>query len=367
MMAPKRFRITKSAHGFTLLEVMLAGTIMALISIAIFNVFKVSTDTYEAGNREGQILQRSRTIFDSFHQDLQRVHWVAEDQTNKKSREQIEKFQQDLLEAEETGDWDKFDELYGPKRNRTEEQEDPDYIGNPFEKSLMIDLQFFGQDGDLADSINFTTRKVFSVGEPYKPWGLARVTYKLDGPLLIRTEDNIFANPRTLEGEILDKEAPPTHTILASGVEEFSLTYGFWVDNTWFEIDQWESTSKQIRNGNYLKGEYDFEDLQDPNAAPVSGADSELGFGSDAFNDNLNESPNEVYDGLPAYVRMNIALRDPDDEGSTPIRFSRIFRVPGSVETWVRSEKLDEDQRDNEVELRRDEYVEVRPGALKKN
>lgn len=353
-------------QGFTLIEVMLAVTIMALISIAVINVFRVATDSYKAGNRETQILQRGRYIFDSLEQDLLQVYYLPETSYNVKTREVIEQYQLDLLEAEETNDFEAFEKKYGPI-DKKEEKNDPEYVGNPFEEHVLIDLQFFGEDGTDQDIIKFTTANNFEVGARYFKYGLKRVEYKVDGGLLIRTEETIEANKRDFEGIILEKETPPIHTIIASGVEKFDLTYCFWVDNAWFEVDTWQSTGKQLRNSNYILGEYDFEKegAQSGNQNEDLPQD-EAAFGSEGWNESLNDSNQEQFDGLPAYVRVNVVLRDPDDEKSNKLPFSRLFQIPGAVETWVANKKLEEDDRDNEINLRQDEYTEVYPGALKK-
>ncbi len=356
-------RVTREVvAGFTLLEVMLAVTIMALISIAVINVFNVATDSFKSGNRETLVLQRARFIFDTLDADLKQIHFEPETSYNVNARTEIEKHQQLMLEAEETNDFDQFEKIYGEKDERNEN--DPEHIGNPFEKFVLIDLQFIGEDGEDFDTATFSTKTSLSEGARYFPYGTKRVRYAVDGGFLIRTEDSIKAAPRDWLGEIQEKEVPPEHTILAKGVEKFDLQYGFWVDNSWFEANSWNSAGKQIRNSNFILGDYDFE--EEGTADNFSSTDANIGFGSDGWNDSLNDARNEPFDGLPAYIRISVTLRDPEDENGKKLNISKILQVPGSTETWYENDKLEEDERENEVILRRDEYLEVFPGALKK-
>lgn len=348
--------------AFTLIEIMLAVTIMALISLAVINVFRVATDSFKAGNRETQVLQRGRFIFDALEKDLSQTFYLPEDQYNVAARTKIEEFQQELLETEEKNNFRDFEKKYGPQDKR--EKGNPDYIGNPFEKYKLIDLQLIGEDGSDLDQITFSTKANLSEGAKYLKYGLRRVHYQVDGKFLIRSEDTIEAKPRDWMGEPLPKEVPPTHTILAEGVEQFNLQYGFWVDNTWFEADHWDSTGKQLRNSNYILGEYDFQ--KNGTSDNLENQNTNTGTSDVLSNDSLNDSRSEPFDGLPMYIRVSIVLADPREEGSKKLHLTRMIQIPGAVETWTENERMEERDRENEVILRRDEYLEVFPGTLKK-
>ncbi len=340
--------------GFTILELLLAVTIMSLISIAVFAVFRTATSAYKSGHRESLLLQRGRFAFDTFERDVMNIFYRDEDTYNEHTRDLIEEYQEDLLRAEETGDFEAFNEKYGP----SDDDSSPNNTGNPFEKGKLIDLQFNGEDNGEKDRITFAVRVPLREGAPYSTWGLARIHYALEGDLLIRTSETVEANPRTWDGQVLEKEIPPEYTIVAEGVDEFDLSYGFWIDSQWFEVDGWTSSGRQIRNSKYLLGEYDEDDR------PTDRGESQPG--STEFNEELNDQETEPYDALPTYVRIRLVLQDPENE-SSKTHLMRVFRVPSSQETWVSNEQLDEEERDMELDVRESKYIPVYPGALRKS
>ncbi|MDK2971030.1 MAG: hypothetical protein PWP23_785 [Candidatus Sumerlaeota bacterium] len=352
----------RGAGAFTLLELVLAITIFALISVAVLAVFRTGTRTYSASHREMLLLQRSRYVFDSFESDISNLFYRDETSYNVQAREDIQEYQQYYLEADRTGDWDAFEERYGP-RDRDEADSDPNYVGNPFEKAKLIDLQFVGvssedSDGLAKDSITFAIRQPLELGADYHFWGLARVEYNVEGDYLIRSVEDVGTAPRTWDGQVLEKEIPPKYSIVAEGVQAFDLSYAFWWDNQWYETDTWSSSNRQIRNNQYLLGEYDTEDDELLNAGlPVPGASG--------WNDYLNELEDQPLDRLPTYVRLRVLLSDPENTARTH-EMVRVFRIPNSLETWVPNDQLDEDDQEMEREERDEEFVPVFPGALKK-
>lgn len=354
--------MTSRQKAFTLIELLLAVTIMALISIAVFSVFKVATDTYKTGNEESTIIQRGRYALDNFETDLMAIYYLPETAYDVRAREEIEEYQTLFLQAERENDWKEFEEKYGPN-DPQKERDEPPYQGNPFENNRLMDLQFLGEDNGETDSVIFSRHLTFEPGGYYFPLGISRVQYQVEGDFLIRSEESVFAPPRTYEGELLEKEEPPRHVILAEGVQEFNISYGFWIDFTWFEIDMWDSTKKQLRNPDFLLGDYD-DEIDDGISSPATGG--RPSFGSEGWNDSLNDEDSEPYDALPTYVRVSLKLSDPDTPEKTTA-FTRLYRVPGAVEFWRPTEELDEDDRDEELDIRKDDYIEVQPGALRKS
>ncbi len=350
-------RTMRGNRAFTLLEIMIAVTIMALISLAVMQVFRTGTVTYKFGNRDAMVLQRARYVFDSFEKDVKSVYYLDEDEYNEELTQEIERFQEDLIKKQEgelsNREWD---DLYGPDGE----------FGDPFDQGVLIDLQFFGEDHGEKDSITFARSYPSEIGSTYVPWGLARIHYTVDGDFLIRTVETVEANPRDVDSEgviIHEKEEKPTHSIVARGIEVFDLSYGFWSDGQWFESTQWTSSSKSYRNPNHLLGDYDDEDYQRVGENNVRDNDSD---DSDELDDRFDSDPEqESYDGPPAYVRMRIVISDPENPGRKT-ELARIFRVPISMETWTVNERLEEDERDMELDIRTQDFTPVYPGAMRK-
>lgn len=348
-----------TTHGFTLLELMLAITIFALVSVAILAVFRTGTRTYELSHREMMLLQRSRYVFETLENDLMNLFYRDETSYNVQARRSIEEYQQYYLEAERTGNWETFRDRYGPRERRRGEnpESDPNYVGNPFEKAKLIDLQFVGQDGDERDSLTFTTHRPLSLGGNYQFWGLERVEYNIEGEFLIRSVQDVGTPPRSWDNQVLQKEEPPRYSIVAEGVQAFDLNYAFWWDNQWYETSSWSSSNRQIRNSQYLLGDYERDERDHRAGLPVPGAPG--------WNDYLNELDDQPLDRLPTYVRVRVVLADP----KSPQRqheMVRVFRVPNSMESWRPNRDIEDEDRDVERDLRDKQYVPVRPGALRK-
>jgi len=328
--------------GFTVLELMMAITVFSLVSVAVFMVFKTGTETYAFSSRDAQTLQRARYVFDTVERDIRHIFYRPEDSYNRELQEEITAFQE-ALERVEVGELEprEFEEMYGEEGVKE----------NPFERGRLIDLQMFGEDGGERDSLTFATQIPLREGEPYSMWGIARVHYSVDGDFLIRSRESVEAQPRTWTGEIDRSRAQePTHTIVSRGVKKFDLSFGFWNDHQWFEAPFWSSNTRTFRSSGNILGEYEFdEDEENP-----------LG----QTGNNINPAQQQIpFDGLPTWVRLDVAIADPENDARL-MHMSRIFRVPGSMETWVENQTLDEDQRDNEIRLREDEWIPVEPGGL---
>lgn len=342
----------RRARGVTLLEVMIAVTLMAIVSIVVMQVFSTGSSTYKFGNRDAVVLQRARYVFDTLERDIKCVYYMDEDLYNERIREQLEAYQQALLQLEngEITDAD-FEKMYGGGEEGEEGE-----VGNPFEKGRLIDLQFFGEDGGETDKMTFATRTSMRLGDPYSLWGLSRIHYTVDGDFLIRTRETVEANPRDGSGaslQVVEKAIKPEHSIIAPGIESFDLAFGWWSDNQWFESKSWTSNTRSFRNSGNLMGEYDEEDL------------SRIGEGGEGEGEAQQGEEDQQYDGLPSYVRARIVLTDPENPARRT-EMSRIFRIPTALETWTINENLEEEEQDMEKEVRIAEFTPVFPGALRK-
>jgi prepilin-type N-terminal cleavage/methylation domain-containing protein len=343
-------------RAFTLLEVMLAVTIIGLISLAVLAVFRTGLRTYEGANREVVLLQRGRYVFDFISNDVANVFYRDENTYNVTAREMIEQYQQALIDAELNNTWHDFERMYGP-RDDDRAYDDPSYVGNPFEKYRLIDLQFEGVDGGMFDRLTLARRQNLTENERYLLYGLERVNYTVEAGLLIRSSESVDVAPRSWDGEILEKEIPPNHVIIAEGIKRFDLSYGFWWDYQWYEVENWNSSGRQIRNPAMLLGEYDYDEHADMSAPQP---------GSPGWNDYLNDLDEMPYDGLPTYIRVSVELEDPGNADRT-MELTKVLWIGSAQETWVPNRDLEERDREMELEERDQRYTPVMPGALRKN
>ena len=343
--------------GFSLLEVLIATTIFALISVAVFQTFRVGTSAYSSGLREAAVLQRARFALDALDQDFDTLFFRDETSYNVAARKLIEEYERARLDAEETNDWSKFEEVYGPEDGGEAKDKGSNFVGNPFEQGRLIDLQILGEDSQDQDAIAFAVRRPYGVGGKMYPFGLARVRYSLQGDVLVRSIESVEDAPRDWQGQELERKMPPDYTLVAQGVQKFDLKYAFWNDNQWYEVDSWNSANRQIRNPDYLLGDYEVDD--DDAAAGIAV------LGSDLYNELLNEQERQPYDRVPAYVRVHLEISDPESPARVR-QFERIYRLPGSVETWVPNKKIEEEDQEEERMERDNRYTLVYPGALRK-
>ncbi|MCB2154239.1 hypothetical protein KQI84_05085 [bacterium] len=348
---------TRTTYGFTILEIILATTLFALISVAVFGVFRTGTRAYRDAQREAAVLQRTRFIFDTLESDIANLYYMDETSYNIQAEKMIKEYEKERLEAEEDNDWDAFEQKYGPREDDREADNDPNYVGNPFEQVRMIDLQFAGEDREEADGMSFAIYNKLQVGGNYYLAGLERVHYTVDNGVLIRSVESVESNPRTWTGEVIEKENPPQHMIVAEGVVTLDFKYAFWVDNQWYETDAWNSANRQLRNPQYLLGEYEFEEDDDGRIV--------FGPGAPGWNDYLNDLENQPLDRVPAYIRVRLQVADPESPARTHT-FERIFRVPNSQETWFINTNLEEEEQEMERQERDQEFTPVYPGALRK-
>jgi len=352
--------------GFTLLELMVAVTIFAIISVAVLAVFRTGTRAYQNSHREADVLRRARFAMDTFETDIQTIFYRDETSYNVQARRRLELYQTEFLEAERTRNWEAFESKYGPEGSRGRRDggdgaaEDPDRIGNPFEKGRIIDLNFVGEDSDAQDTLTFAVQYRPEVGRKSLLWGLSRVKWAVDNGVLIRSAESVEAPPRDWMGEVLEKPEKPEHLIVAEGVQEFDLAYAFWFDNQWYEVGQWSSANRQIRNSLYLLGEYEFDEREQQQIER-----GQVVPGAEGWNEFLNESDGQPLDRVPTYVRVKMAISDPVNPKRLT-RLMRVIRVPNSQETYLPNGDLEEDEQETERELRDDEYLPVFPGAMEK-
>ena len=77
----------------------------------------------------------------------------------------------------------------------------------------------------------------------------------------------------------------------------------------------------------------------------------------------MNDQYQEPLDRLPAAVRVELVLSDPENP-SRKQTFQRIIRILAAEETYAPRGLLNEDERENERFLRDRKYQMIWPGAL---
>ena len=349
-------------RGFTVLEVLVAVTIFAVISVVIFSVFRSAIRSQTVAHRETKMLERARFTMDTFEKDIQNIYFRDETSYNVNMARMIEEMEMDRLRAEAQGNWENFYNKYG-NPYEDEDEQDP-AVGNPYERGRMIDLQVVAQEGGETDEMTFARLHSLDEGVVYRPWGLARVTYNVDNGWLMRRSESVETEQRNVLGESLGRTTRPIITRLAGGVKQFNLSFGFWYDSTWYETEVWDSSNRQIRNPDYILGAHD-DEWQDMDARERDGKNlGTLQPGDEGWNEYINDLDTEPLDRLPAYIRVQIVLADPENEKRTQ-SYERIIRVVPSQETYsMTGHTLSEEGREIERNLRDQKYSRVFPGPV---
>lgn len=354
---------SRGLRGFTVLEVMVALTIFALVSVAVFAIFRAAFRSERVGQRETRMLQKARFALDTFERDVTNIFFRDETAYNVNISHQIERMERERLEAEDTGDWEGFYNNWGNPDDQ--ESADGAQFGNPYERGRIVDMQMTGSNNGDNDTLTFAVDARLDMGKPYRPYGLARVKYFVDSGWLVRSENDVESIPRDQFGNLMRMPEPPQFTRLADGVQKFNLNYTFWYDNQWYEVPTWNSSNRLIRNPRHVLGDYREDEERDWGIREENSAARPLRPGDPGWNEYVNDQQSEPLDRLPSAIRVRLELADPDDPKRTQV-FERIIRVPPAEETYEPRGFLTEDEREEERDLRDQQYRMIFPGAMDK-
>ncbi|MDX2175793.1 MAG: type II secretion system protein GspJ [Candidatus Sumerlaeia bacterium] len=345
--------------GFTLLEVLVAVTILGIVAAVVFFVLEASVRSSRVTARESDATQRVRFALDAIESDLRSVHYRDETTYNTYMEALLKQYEQMKLEAEESGDYTRLEAMYGQPQRSPDGERDPNHVGNPYEKGELIDLSFSGKGGASGAELLFTRAAPPRYGTPMPPKGLERVSYRLKGNALVRLQDTIDVPGETLEGELLEKDTEPIEEILAEGVASLEFAFAFWYDNQWYEVDEWDSSQRQLRSSNYLLAKETDPRDRDPEQP------AQLEPGAPGWNEYLNTLESEPADGLPSYVRVVLRIAaDPKKERAGLRTYTRIIRLPTAQESFARNPSLEEEDSEAERAERDLKYRPVDPGAV---
>lgn len=285
--------------AFTLLETLLAVLIFSIVVTALYSTFRIGMRAYEVGERNMDVMQRSRFIFDMLSKDLRTVYYEDESNYNMTYRQYVIQFENERERARREGYLDEF-------LDRVEDENYP----NPYSISASIDLSFTGMDDGETDGLSFVTYQSADGKTATPPWGLTRITYAIENKCLVRETDDVFLPERTKEGEEIPKPEP-LKTTVAEGVKRFDLKYGYFFDMDWYEADDWDSHQKHYRNPSPEVEE------DDPNYAYI-----------------MQLARNRPDDGLPAYVAVDLVLTEASPRARER-HFQSLIRIPRAEETYL--------------------------------
>ncbi|OPZ08250.1 MAG: hypothetical protein BWZ08_01292 [candidate division BRC1 bacterium ADurb.BinA292] len=379
-------------RGFTLLEILIASVIFGLTSVAIITVLRTGVNAWRTGHRLSEVMQTARIAQDVVLRDLNNLMYLPEDQYNNVFKQQLQQLAQEVALDPDydylRGDRERRRERERRRREREREREenrgedrreqDPlslDRIAPP------IDLTFEGQDGGDKDRLTFT--RAYQPRWPGDPqtWGIRRVSFYVEDGTLYRKEEDAFsyspgsivnrrdllANPRvqslydSLRGntridldaffgmsttessydqlasmyydpelEVLVPRMVEIAEPLCEGVEVFNITYGYFRDEQWVEVGDWNSGATRYRDPPDL--DFDFAQLEEQLEQV-----SRLG--------GIMLSPEQLFgrrspDNLPGYVAVQLGVRAAEGVGRL-YSFTFFHSLPQAQETDVYRDEME--------------------------
>lgn len=350
-------------RGMTLLELLLAVTLLAIVATMILTVFQSATSSMKRSRGDVELMQRARFALDALETDLLNVHYRDETSYNVYMSGILNQFEMMRLEAELTGDYTQFELTYGEDDGRGKEESDSTHIGNPYEKGRLIDLGFTGGTMGSSGGLSFARRSPRGRGGVEFPMGLSRVTYGIGGGNLVRSEDFVTVPKMDIYGGLAEEREPAAEEPIAEGVASLDLRFAFWYNNQWYETKSWDSSERLIRSAAYRLT----TDRDSRQTTEFSNPDQgeALQPGDPGWNEYLNAQQNQPFDGLPAYVRVRLALlRDPAKPNGPTRVFQRIIRMPTSQETYYPDGGMDPKTVEAETEERDQLYTPIKPGVM---
>ncbi|HPB32423.1 MAG TPA: prepilin-type N-terminal cleavage/methylation domain-containing protein [Candidatus Sumerlaeota bacterium] len=325
---------TRRGEGaFTLLEVLLAVSIFAVLASALYSTFRVGVRSYELGRHEVDRMQYARVIFDTMSRDFRSIYYRNESDYNRTARNILSRYQQEWQQAVFDGSFDDFIRSFSSTSDSSEEE---DARPNPYEMFLEIDLAVKAQNGEQGDNLSFVRYQYDDGITRTQPWALGRIKYSVEDGVLYRSEEDIIEPLKDLEGNPLEEKIPKKEA-LAREVVSFDLRFGFFHGEEWMEAEDWDSGARRYRNP--------AEDLAlefgDENGVISDPADPE-------YLERLKMEERKPPDGLPAFVRVTVEINDerkpprdlPEGESRKPGRtriFSSLVRIPSAQENYMPS------------------------------
>lgn len=257
-----------------MLEILLAMSIFALVSVGTLITFRTASRTYSSSQELMNELQGLRATRNALSRDLRAVYLTTETSYGARLRteerddsrsngynviNQARQRAEDRLAGDDTVDY--------ALEYLLDQMEEGDFADSYF----IPNMDFNVTDGGEVDTVSFVRRQQNMSSRRAQPWGLVRMTYsigsvEIDGenvPVLLRTSAPAFDfQPTTIPDDIevnengdetfrLPDPEPYGETneeVLIYGAEVFDVHCVYWADGSWYYSQEWDSESKQSRN-----------------------------------------------------------------------------------------------------------------------
>lgn len=295
-MRPRRRR------AFTLMEVMVAVVIFALVISSLVVSFRTGVKAYDIGATHAELDQTIRFVTSQLASDLRNVffrqYWTYNVTRNQREEQLAERLRQ-MQES-------------GARISVLEDQQE-------IELGPRIDLSFRATDNGETDELTFVRLQDENAPELRQMFGLVRVRYFLSDGCLWRAVDDVIAPEVDEMGNEIPKPNPPIIDKLANNVKSFNVKFGYYYDGEWLLADDWDSDSAQYRNP------LSEEELEEQQAQLAIG-------GTKPEEDKA--SVRGRTDDLPAWVEITYVFTDPKKTEKEKV-VRQIVQIYPSQETYI--------------------------------
>lgn len=313
--------VRNSRSAFTLIEIMVAVVIFAIMITALFGAFRTGMKAYSMGTEHNKQQQVGRFAVNEVAQDLRNIFYKPESQYNVARRQQ-----EAMIDANNTG-------LETASGRDVVDENLPD-VGPP------IDLSFSGEDGGDVDTISFVRQLGFSLDDDRPLWGLGRITYYVVDGNLYRSVDDITKPETDEDGNVIPKSTKPKIDKLAENCMGFDVKYGYYFDEDWHLADSWDSNASQYRN----PPEEDDDDIKSTLGQNASGDVEQSGMAGALQNQVQQQEQQSRADELPGWLEITFKFAiDPEKPEQTRTYKQTIMMASKYAnETYVPHDEDDE-------------------------
>lgn len=284
----------KATAAFTLIEIMVALVIFAIMMTALFASFRTGMQAYTMGTEHAEQQQLGRYAVNQIVKDLRNIYYKPESEYNVARRQQEALIDANNMNLQSASGRDVIDENLPA-------------LGPP------IDLSFTGQDGGDVDQLSLVRQMGFSTRESRALWSLGRITYYVQDGNLYRAVDDITTPETDEDGYVVPKAYPPKVDKLAENCIAFDLKYGYYFDEDWYLADSWDSNTSQYRNP---PDEDEDDDIVGTFGENASKDVVQSGAGSAALAAMVNQQQQQQRaDELPGWIELTLQFAADRNDG----------------------------------------------------
>ena len=314
-------RLSARRRAFTLIEIMVAVVIFAIMMTALFASFRAGMRAYTMGTNHNNQQQLGRYAVNAVATDIRNIFYKPESQYNVARRQQ-----EAMLDANNQG-------LETAAGRDVVDENLPD-VGPP------IDLSFTGEDGGELDQLSFVRHLGLSLDDERPLWGLARITYYVIDGNLYRAMDDITKPETDEDGNVIPKTTRPQVDKLAENCVGFDVHYGYYYDEDYHLAESWDSNSAQFRN----PPEEDDEDVQSTMGTNASPDIEQGGMAGGLSQQVQQQEEQQRADDLPGWLEETFSFaRDKENpEQKVTYKQTIVLAQKYANETYVPQDEDDE-------------------------